>query len=139
MRFGVVGVAIRSLVILLLASTTVRAQSVSTAQINGTVKDAGGLALPGVTMTVTQTDTSLTRTAITNDTGSYTLTNLPVGPYRLEAALQGFRTYVQTGIVLQVNANPTLNVTLQLGQIAETITVKAAPHSWRHGIRVSGR
>ena len=78
MRYGTVGVAIRSLVILLLASTAVRAQAVSTAQINWTVKDGGGLALPGVTITDTQTDTSLTRTGVTNDTGSDTLTNLPI-------------------------------------------------------------
>jgi hypothetical protein len=61
---------------------------------------------------------------VTDETGSYVLQNLPVGPYRFEAELQGFRKFVQTGIVLQVNANPTLNLTLQLGQVAETITVE---------------
>jgi hypothetical protein len=124
MRYRVVRVVISCSMIFLLSATAIQAQSVSTAQIDGTVKDGGGLALPGVTITVTQTDTSLTRTAITNETGSYTLTNLPIGPYKLEATLQGFRTYVQTGLVLEVNSNPTLNVTLQLGQIAETITVQ---------------
>ena len=52
--------------------------------------------LPGVDVTVTQTETGLTRSAVTDATGSYTLPNLPVGPYRLEASLSGFRTYVQT-------------------------------------------
>ena len=56
-------------------------------------------------------------------TGSYTLSNLPIGPYRLEVTLSGFRTYVQTGIVLQVNSNPVLRATLQLGDLAETVTV----------------
>jgi carboxypeptidase family protein len=126
MRYRVVRVVVSCSMIFLLSATAIQAQSVSTAQIDGTVKDGAGLALPGVTVTVTQTDTSLTRTAITNETGSYTLTNLPIGPYRLEAALQGFRTYVQTGLVLEVNSNPTLNVTLQLGQIAETITVQGS-------------
>ena len=124
MRYGIVRVAIRSLVILLLSVATVRAQAASTAQINGTIKDQSSAGLPGVTVTVTQTDTGLTRTGITDDAGSYVLQNLPIGPYRFEAELQGFRKYVQTGIVLQVNANPTLNVTLQLGQLAETITVQ---------------
>ena len=124
MRHGVVGVMFRGLLILLLSFTTVRAQSVSTAQINGTVKDQSSAALPGVTITVTQTGTGLIRTAVTDDAGSYVLQNLPIGPYRFEAELQGFRKYVQTGIVLQVNANPTLNVALQLGQLAETITVQ---------------
>lgn len=121
-----VGLVSRGLLILLLSCTTVWAQSVSTAQINGTVKDQGGLALPGVTVTVTQTDTALTRTVTTNEAGSYVVQNLPIGPYRLEAAIQGFRTYVQTGIVLQVNSSPTLNVTLQIGQLEETITVEAS-------------
>src|SRR5574338_1507407 len=83
------------------------AQAVSTAQINGAVKDSGGLALPGVTVTVTQTNPGLVRSVTTNETGGYVITNLPVGPYRLEASLQGFRTFAQTGIVLEVNSNPT--------------------------------
>ena len=52
------------------------------------------------------------------------LHNLPVGPYRFEASLQGFRTYAQTGIVLEVGANPTRHVTLELGQIEETVSVQ---------------
>src|SRR5207249_7565972 len=120
----VVGLIGRGLLLVLLAFTTARAQSVSTAQINGAVKDQSNAGLPGVTITVTQTDTGLTRSAVTDDAGSYILQNLPIGPYRFEAELQGFRKFVQTGIVLQVNANPTLNVTLQLGQLAETITVQ---------------
>src|SRR5438552_14901362 len=126
MRHALAGISARAILLVLLSFTAAWAQSASTAQINGTVKDAAGLALPGVSITVTQTDTALTRTVVTDDTGSYTLTSLPVGPYKFEATLQGFRSYVQTGIVLQVNANPTLNVTLQIGQIAEKITVQGA-------------
>src|SRR5437773_9971902 len=118
-----VPLVVRGFLILLLSVTTAWAQAVSTAQINGTVKDQGGLALPGVTITVTQTDTGLIRTAVTDDTGSFVLQNLPIGPYRFEAALQGFRTFQQTGIVLQVGANPTLPVTLEVGQLQETVTV----------------
>ena len=57
---------------------------------------------------------------MTNETGSYVLSNLPIGPYRLEAALPGFRTYAQTGIVLQVNGSPTVNPVLEVGQVTET-------------------
>ena len=96
-----------------------------TAQISGTVKDASGAVLPGVEVTATQTATGLVRTAVSNETGSYILPNLPVGPYKLEAALAGFRTFVQTGIVLQVDANPVLNVTLEVGQVSETVEVQA--------------
>ena len=101
------------------------AQTVSVAQISGTVKDASGAVLPGVEIKVTQTDTGVNRTTVTDETGSYALPNLPVGPYRFEASLGGFSTYVQTGIVLQVNSNPAINVVLQVGQVSETLEVQA--------------
>ena len=110
MRHAFTSFVLRGFWLLLLCASTASAQA--TAQINGTVRDQAGLALPGVTVTVTQTDTGLTRTVVTDETGSYVLQNLPVGPYRFEASLQGFRTYVQTGIVLQVGSNPTLAVVL---------------------------
>src|SRR5438105_15664640 len=76
-----------------------------TAQISGTVRDQSGAVLPGVEVTATNTGTGISRNAVTNETGGYVLPNLPIGPYRLEAALPGFRTFVQTGIVLQVNSS----------------------------------
>src|SRR5688572_9913600 len=98
----------------------------ATAELNGRVTDSSGAVLPGVTVTATQTATGLVRTAVTDENGGYLLSNLPTGPYRLEVALQGFRTYVQTGIVLQVGATPTINAVLELGSLSETITVDAA-------------
>src|SRR5262245_3835819 len=97
----------------------------STAQITGSVTDPSGAVLPGVEVTATQTETAVSRTAVSNEAGAYVLPNLPVGPYRLEAALPGFRTFAQTGIVLQVNSNPAINIVLQVGQVTETIEVQA--------------
>jgi len=54
------------------------------------------------------------------------MSNLPTGPYRLEVSLQGFRTYVQTGITLQVGATPTINAQLAVGNLEETVSVEAA-------------
>src|SRR5882672_4806397 len=71
-----------------------------------------------------QTDTGFRREAVTDGSGAYALLNLPIGSYRLEASLAGFRSYVQTGIVLQVNSNPVIRVTLQLGELSETLTVE---------------
>src|SRR5437870_2014276 len=105
------------------AWTAVWAQS--TAQLSGTVRDQSGAVLPGVEVKATQTATGLERSVLTNETGSYILPNLPVGPYKLEANLSGFRTFAQTGIVLQVNANPVLNIVLEIGQVAETVEVQA--------------
>ena len=101
------------------------AQTVAIAQISGVVTDESGGALPGVEMTVTQTSTGLVRFVITGDRGDYVLPNLPIGPYKLEAKLQGFNTFEQTGIVLQVGASPVVNVKLQVGSVSETLTVTA--------------
>jgi len=117
--------ALLGVVFVVLATTTLGAQAAATAQVTGIVKDESGGVLPGVDITVTQTATGATRSVVSDADGAYTLTNLPIGPYRLEATLQGFRSYVQTGIVLQVNANPTINVVMALGAVSEQITVQA--------------
>src|SRR5687768_12655740 len=98
----------------------------ATAELNGRVTDESGAVLPGVTVTATQADTGFTRSAVTDGNGNYVMPNLPTGPYRLEVMLQGFRTYVQTGLVLQVAATPTINVELAVGSLEETVAVEAA-------------
>src|SRR5579863_6469031 len=100
------------------------AQSVS--QITGTVKDSSGLAVPGADITVTQTDTGLTRSAQSGATGNYSLPSLPIGPYRLEVKKDGFSTFVQNGIVLQVDTAPTLDPVLRVGAVSEQVQVEAA-------------
>jgi len=115
--------ALTMLLSLTVASSGVFAQS--TTEISGTVTDRSGAVLPGVEVTATQTATGLARMAVTNETGSYVMPSLPVGPYRLEAALPGFRTYVQSGIVLQINANPIINAVLEVGQVDQTVEVQA--------------
>src|SRR6202521_3487450 len=112
-----------TLVVMIVTCGNIWAQA--TAQISGSVQDSSGAVLPGAEITATQTDTGVSRMTISNETGSYVLPNLPLGPYRLQAALPGFRTFVQTGIVLQVNSNPTINVVLQVGQVSEQVEVQA--------------
>ncbi len=110
--------------ILLLTAGSVAAQA--TAQLSGTVRDESGAMLPGVTVTVTQTDTAFARTVVTDERGSYAIPNLPTGPYRLEVSLAGFRPYTQTGIVLQVAAAPVINTVLAVGSVEEKVSVDAA-------------
>ena len=69
------------------------AQSVSSSQVSGVVRDASGGALPGAEVTITKIDTGVVRTTVTATDGAYVLTNLPVGPYQLKVILQGFTTY----------------------------------------------
>ena len=99
-------------------------QSVS--QITGTVKDSSGLAVPGAEVTVTQTDTGVTRSAQSGATGTYSLPSLPIGPYRIEVKKEGFSTYVQSGIVLQVDTAPTIDPVLRIGAVSEQVQVDAA-------------
>ena len=110
--------------ICLTACTVVWSQA-STSQINGVVYDPTGSTVPGAEIKATQTDTGLIRATTSAADGAYVLTNLPVGPYTLEIRKEGFNKYVQSGIVLQVNTNPTLDATLKVGSVSEQVTVEA--------------
>src|SRR5262245_51056126 len=114
---GVLSFVISALLVCSLNCSTIWAQAVSTSQISGTVKDQTGAVLPGAEVAAIQTDTGAKRSVVSDETGSYILTSLPIGPYRLEVMLPGFRTYVQTGIILQVNSNPLIPVILEVGQV----------------------
>jgi len=97
-----------------------------TAQMNGTVRDATGLAVPGAAIKATQTATGVVRTTVSGADGSYVLPNLPIGPYLVEATKEGFTKYAQTGIVLEVNTAPTVDITMKVGSLSEQVTVEAA-------------
>jgi hypothetical protein len=106
-------------------SGLVQAQSVSNSQINGTVQDATGLAVAGAQVVATQTDTGVVRSATTGADGSYALPNLPIGPYRLEISKEGFSKYIQSGITLQVDSNPSIEAVLKVGSVTEQVEVHA--------------
>jgi hypothetical protein len=102
------------------------AQAVAVAEVSGMVSDSSGGALPAAQITLIETDKQLTRTTVTDPNGHYVVTNLPVGPYRLEIKAPGFKDYVQSGIVLQANNNIQINATMQVGSINEKVEVSAA-------------
>src|ERR1700745_1667947 len=111
--------------VMICAFSCVDAWAQATAQINGTAKDQSGAVLPGVEIKATQTETGVSRNTVPNETGSFVLPNLAIGPYRLEASLPGFRTFAQTGIVLEVASNPALNIVMEVGQVSEQVEVQA--------------
>jgi hypothetical protein len=96
-----------------------------TSQINGNVKDSSGLVIPGAAIKATQTATGVVRTATSGADGGYVLPNLPIGPYLVEVTKEGFNKYAQTGIVLEVGSDPTVDVTLRVGAVTEQVTVEA--------------
>ena len=97
----------------------------STAQIHGTVQDSSGAAVPAAEVRATQTETNTTRITTTGADGGYVLPNLPIGPYRVEVSKEGFASYVQSGIVLQVNSDPAISIGLRVGTVTEQVTVEA--------------
>jgi hypothetical protein len=97
----------------------------STDQVSGVVTDSTGAVLPGALVKITNTDHDTVRTTVSKDDGSYVFPNLAIGPYKLEVTKEGFQSLVQSGIVLQVATDPTINVTLQIGLVSQTISVKA--------------
>src|SRR6266704_1682465 len=118
MRSGVL-----SICCLLLISGVVWAQA--TGQIAGTVRDETGAVIPGAEIKATQTATGAVRPAVSGEDGRYVLPTLPLGPYVLEVTKAGFTTYIQTGIVLQVDSNLTIDVPLKVGAVGEELTVQA--------------
>jgi hypothetical protein len=118
--------AIRQLIIAvscLLPVAPVFAQ-VTTATLYGIVRDQSGSILPGATVTATHEGTATTRTTVTSSTGEFTLTALPAGSYALKIELQGFKTQVSQGIQLGSGQTARQVFELELGTVAENITVE---------------
>jgi len=93
------------------------------ATMSGVVHDANGGVVPGVSVTAKHTESGLTRTVITNETGSYRMPALPVGAYEVIAELSGFKQQVRRGITLVVAQEAVVNLTLDVGDLKEQITV----------------
>jgi Carboxypeptidase regulatory-like domain len=113
-------------ILMLLSPMKVTAQAVANAEVHGTVADPSGAVIPGAMVKAIQTDTGQNLSTVTGSDGSYVLTNLPVGPYRLEVSSASFSTYVQSGVTLQVGNNVQVNVVLQVGSVTQDVKVTAA-------------
>src|SRR5204863_3477104 len=107
-------------VVLLLVAVPVGAQTLGT--ITGEVKDGSGAIIPGASVTVTNTGTNANREMPSNDSGIYTFTALPPGPYVVKSELQGFKT-VQQNVDLHVEQTVRVNFTMEIGTLSETAEV----------------
>src|SRR5258705_272759 len=115
---------VRLLLGLLLAVTAVRAQE-TRATISGTLTDPSRAAIAGAQVSLTNVETANRSNTLSNGLGQYRFLFLNPGKYRLTAEMTGFKTLVREGIELSTNQAATLDVTLQLGTQAETVTVGA--------------
>jgi len=105
-----------ALVCYALAGSALYAQT-SFGRISGSVTDASGAAIPNATIKIIDTETQTARTVETDASGFYTVTNLPVGPYTLEAGQKGFQTKQLTGI--NVVADGRLTADFKLNTLQE--------------------
>jgi hypothetical protein len=108
----------------LLLATPLHAQ-VATGTILGNVKDASGATVPGATVTAVNVDTQFSRSTTTDDAGQYALPLLPLGNYKVDVTLDGFKNFSQTGIVLEVGRNARVDATIEPGAVAEVVSVVA--------------
>jgi hypothetical protein len=97
-----------------------------TATILGIARDSTSAALPRVKVTVTNVDTNLTRSTLTDLTGEYRFLSLPVGTYTVDAELNGFQKFVSEGIVLTVDQQRRVDIMMQVGNIQQRVEVSAA-------------
>ena len=89
----------------------------------GHVQDSTGAALPGATVVILHEETRLTRETTSDTSGTYTFTAVPSGRYTVTVTVQGFRTSARPGVPVTLNTVTRVDVALQLGELAETVTV----------------
>ncbi len=114
---------------------SVHAQSSTTGNITGTVRDPQGAAVPKAEVTIVEDKTGASRTVTANDDGFFNVPSLPAGLYTVSTGPAGFKKTVITAVDLHVNENKTVNLDLQVGQVTETVTItsETAPVETRSG------
>jgi len=97
-----------------------------TATVLGTVKDSSGAVVPGATVTLKNTATGISASAVSDSDGNYQFLNVRVGTYNLRAELQGFSAAEAKDVAVTVNARQRVDLTLAVGSLGETVEVQAA-------------
>lgn len=110
--------------VLFTISPAAHAQQAS-GRISGVITDSTGAAVPEVTVSATNTQTGETRRVVSNASGTYVISPLPVGEYNLQAQKEGFKLAVQSGIRIDVNSSPVIDLRLDVGSVTERIDVTA--------------
>src|SRR3954468_18310447 len=115
-----------TIVLLVLASSAVAAGQAVKGSLLGNVSDASGLVLPGVTVTITEVNTNISYSTLSNDSGYYIFSNLKDGTYRVVSELRGFKRIVRDGVEVPVNTTVRVDLKMEVGAIEESVTVVGA-------------
>src|SRR5215831_17460509 len=118
-------VGVMLLVLLLCWSGSLYAQGAGNASVLGTVTDSGGGVIPGASVQVKNIATGRVQEVPTDEQGRYTIADLPIGNYEVQASRAGFQTTVRRGVTLTVGAQAVVDFSLSVGQAQQTITVEA--------------
>jgi hypothetical protein len=116
--------ALLGLLIFSLAAANLSAQTFR-GTILGTVTDPSGAVLPGAKVTAKNTGTGLERSTETSADGSYSLPELPIGTYNVTVSLNGFQTFVATGVTVDVATERRVDASMKTGQVSTQVTVSA--------------
>src|SRR6185369_12992923 len=114
--------ALFALVLIILLGGVSYAQE-SRSTLSGTVADPAGLVVPGTEVTLTNSQTGVVTAVRTNDAGQYRFLFVNPGMYRLSVQSTGFRSFTRENIQLKTNIASVIDVTLQIGDVADRITV----------------
>ena len=96
-------------------------------RVQGVVSDPSGAVIPAAQVTLNNVNTNVSTVRETNEVGQYVFDFILPGTYELTVELEGFRTFVQQNILVQTRADLTVNATMEVGAVAETVTVETAP------------
>src|SRR5258708_16746491 len=119
------GLLIGALATLIALPAFVFGQARDTASLSGIIVDAQGAAVPLAKVTITSVTTAAARSLVTDQSGNYLFSLLPVGVYTLTVELTGFRKYQRTNLLLQANENIHADVTMDVGNVSESVTVES--------------
>jgi hypothetical protein len=112
--------------VILVISTPAGAQ-VASAELSGSILDGTGAVVPAARVTATNTATSAPHTATTDKDGRYVITQLPPGPYTVTVEAAGFKKLIESGVNLEINQQARLDLTVQVGQVSDTLEVTGQP------------
>jgi outer membrane receptor protein involved in Fe transport len=117
-------VALISLLTFVLTANRIEAQALY-GSVTGTIADGSGAAVPGANVSLKNEGTGLELTAVTDDSGTYTIRNITGGTYTLKASLQGFKEFIQTAILVTAGGIVRINGRLEIGALSESVTVRS--------------
>jgi protocatechuate 3,4-dioxygenase beta subunit len=123
------------LLLLAVAGASAAFSQAVNASLVGTIIDSSGAAVPGAKVTLTETNTGVSRGTNSNESGNYTFSDLPPGTYTVTAEQIGFKRASRPGVEVVVNTTGRVDLTLEPGQLTETVEVAAATPDATNGTR----